>query len=99
MGINNSLDRAIFQSIVNKSPQKLVCTQMGHLGQVRPHRISFPLTMFHHVISILREKIEKKGNILHLGRIGSQILGPNCLIFRPDSAQTKDDTLFFNLFP
>ena len=99
MGIKNSSDRAIFRSTVSESPKNLACTQMGHLGQVRQYRISCPWTMFHHFMSILREKFEKKGIILRLGRIRSQILGLNCLIFRPDSAQTKDDTLFFNLFP
>ena len=54
---------------------------MGHLGQVRPHRISCPSTMSYHFMSILREKNEKKGIRLCSGRIGSQILGPNCLIF------------------
>ena len=72
MGIKNPLDRAIFRSKVNKSPKKLACTQMGHLGQVRQHRISCPLNMFHHFMSILREKIEKKGIILRLGRIRSE---------------------------
>ena len=99
MSIKNPLDRAIFRSTVNKSPKIWACTQMGHLGQVRQHRISCPLTMFHHFMSILRGKVEKKGINLCLGRIGFQILGPNCLIFRPNSAQTKDNTLFFNLFP
>ncbi len=72
MGIRNPLDRAIFRSTVNKSPKNLVCTQMGQLGQVRPHRTSCPLTMFHLFMSILRGKIEKKGIILRLGRIRSE---------------------------
>ena len=60
MGIRNPLDRAIFRSTVNKSQKNWACTQMGHLGQVRQHRISCPLTMFHHFMSILREKVEKR---------------------------------------
>ena len=60
MGIRNPLDRAIFRSTVNKSPKNLACTQMGHLGQVRPHRISCPSSMSYHFMSILREKNEKR---------------------------------------